>query len=203
MDNTFQLGPVMSADLQEPTNTVDSSDKFLEQIVNGSRKTSNYIVSSMLTIGGVGFSLASLSSYFGKDFVPLGNPSTLIFVPQGLFMGFYGLLATLISIYMWALINVDYGSGFNRFDKGTGILSVSRKGFFKEIMVEVPLSEIQAVKLEVREGFNPRRRICLRLIGRRDLPISEVGGPQPLLVLEQKGAELARFLRVNLEGLAN
>ena len=114
---------------------------------------------------------------------------------------FYGISGSLIALYLWALINVDYGAGFNRFDKSTGLLSVTRNGFFKEIKIEIPIKDIQAVKLEIREGFNPRRRICLRLLGRRDLPISEIGGPQPLLVLEQDGAELARFLGVNLEGL--
>ena len=192
----------MSADLQESPTPRESSENLLEQIVNGSRKTSNYIVAGMLTIGGIGFSLAALSSYFGIELLPLGSASTLIFVPQGLFMGFYGLSATLLAIYLWALIKVDYGAGFNRFDKSTGLLSVTRQGFLKQILIEVPLKDIQAVKLENREGFNPRRRICLRLQGRRDLPISEVGGPQPLLLLEQKGADLARFLSVNLEGLA-
>ena len=157
----------------------------------------------MLTMGGIGFSLASLSSYFGKDLLPLGNPSTLIFVPQGLFMGFYGVTGTLIACYLWALIRVDYGSGFNRFDKEKGILSIDRQGFFKKITIEIPIIEIQAVKLDIREGFNPRRRIVLRLQGRKDLPISEVGGPQPLLYLERQGAELAGFLKVNLEGLSN
>ncbi len=203
MDNKLQLSPVMSADLKDPRNTEESSEKFLEQIVNGSKKTSNYVVAAMLTIGGIGFSLASLSSYFGREFLPLGNASTLIFVPQGLFMGFYGMVASLLAVYLWALIRVDYGSGFNRFDKEKGMLSISRKGFSKEILVEVPISDIQGVKLEIREGFNPRRRISLRLQGRRDLPISEVGGPQPLLLLEQEGAELARFLGVNLEGLSS
>ncbi len=191
----------MSADLSDPSQYGESPETFLEQIVNGSRKTSNYIVAVMLTIGGIGFSLASMSSYFGRDLLPLGNPATLIFVPQGLFMGFYGISGTLIACYLWALIRVDYGSGFNRFDKDKGTLSLSRRGFFKEILVEFPLNEIQSVKLEVREGFNPRRRIALKLQGRRDLPISEIGGPQPLLILEQEGAELARFLGVNLEGL--
>ena len=191
----------MSADLSDSSKSEESTENFLEQIVNGSRKTSNYIVAVMLTIGGVGFSLAALSSYFGRDLLPLGNPSTLLFVPQGLFMGFYGILATVIAAYMWALIQVDYGSGFNRFDKTKGTLSVSRRGFLKEIVLEIPIKEIQSVKLEVREGFNPRRRIALKLQGRRDLPISEIGGPQPLLILEQEGAELARFLGVNLEGL--
>ena len=49
----------MSADLQESLESVESSENFLEQIVKGSRKTSNYIVAGMLTIGGIGFSLAA------------------------------------------------------------------------------------------------------------------------------------------------
>ena len=55
------------------------------------------------------------------------------------------------------------------------------------------------MKLEVREGFNPRRRVSLRIKGRKDLPISRVGSPKPLLDLENEGAEIARFLEVNLE----
>jgi len=33
------------------------------------------------------------------------------------------------------------------------------------------------------------------------LPISRVGAPKPLLDLENEGAEIARFLEVNLEGI--
>ena len=193
----------MSADLPESQASVETSENFLEQIVKGSRKTSNYLVAGMLTIGGIGFSLAALSSFFGRELLPFGSASTLIFVPQGLFMAFYGLLGTIMASYLWALIKVDYGSGFNRFDKEKGLLELSRQGYLKQILIEVPIKDIKAVKLDVREGFNPRRRICLRLQGRKDLPISEVGGPQPLLSLEQEGAELARFLKVNLEGLSN
>ena len=61
----------------------ESTDLVLDQRIKGSRKISNYLVASMLSIGGFGFLLASLSSYFGKDFLPLGKPSTLIFIPQG------------------------------------------------------------------------------------------------------------------------
>ena len=57
-----------------------SSLSRIEQKINGSRKLSNYIVGGMLTIGGVGFILASISSYTGKDFLPLGNPSALLFL---------------------------------------------------------------------------------------------------------------------------
>ena len=180
---------------KEPSNLV------LEQEIKGSRKVSNYFVASSISIGGLGFLLASFSSYFGRDFLPLGNPSTLIFVPQGLVMGLYGVSAFFVAIYFWRLIGVDYGSGVNRFDKNKGFLFLSRRGLFKNIEIEIPLNEIKAVKLDVREGFNPRRRVSLRIKGRKDLPISRVGSPKPLFDLENEGAEIARFLEVNLEGI--
>ncbi len=191
----------MSPESKSSQSGKELSDLVLEQKIKGSRKVSNYLVASMLSIGGVGFLLASFSSYFGIDFLPLGNPSTLIFVPQGLVMGLYGVAAFLLAIYFWRLINIDYGSGVNRFDKNKGVLSLSRRGLFKNIEIEIPIDEIKAVKLEVREGFNPLRRVSLRIKGRKNLPISRVGSPQPLLDLENEGAEIARFLEVNLEGI--
>ena len=73
--------------------------------------------------------------------------------------------------------------------------------FVSFIEIEIPIKEIKSVKLEVREGFNPRRRVSLRIKGKKDLPISRVGSPKPLLELENEGAEIARFLEVNLEGI--
>ncbi len=192
----------MKEESKEELKKMESAQMFLEQTVEGSRRTSNYLVGGMVSIGGIGFSLASLSSYLGKNFLPLGNPSTLIFVPQGLIMGLYGIAAFLLAIYLWTLIALNFGSGTNIFDKNLGTLSVARKGFLKEINVEIPLKDIKAVKLEAREGINPKRRISLRIQGRKDLPLSGVGSPLPLTKLEQEGAELARFLSVNLEGLS-
>ena len=71
------------------------SAAVLEQPVLGSRRLSNFLVASAVTIGGVGFLLASLSSYLGRDLVPIGHPAALVFVPQGLVMGLYSLAAAL------------------------------------------------------------------------------------------------------------
>ena len=191
----------MTTEFNSSQSEKEFSDLVLEQEIKGSRKVSNYLVASMLSIGGVGFLLASFSSYFGRDFLPLGNPSMLIFVPQGLVMGLYGVAASLLALYFWRLISIDYGSGVNRFDKNNGVLFLTRRGLFKNIEIEIPMNEIKAVKLEVREGFNPLRRVSLRIKGRKDLPISRVGSPKPLLDLENEGAEIARFLGVNLEGI--
>ena len=57
-----------------------SSFEKIEQQINGSRKISNYLIGGMLTIGGIGFILAAISSYTGRDFLPIGNPSSLLFI---------------------------------------------------------------------------------------------------------------------------
>ncbi|QNJ20635.1 photosytem I complex assembly protein Ycf4 [Synechococcus sp. A18-25c] len=174
---------------------------LLEQPVVGSRRLSNVLVAAMVTIGGVGFLFASLSSYLGRDLLPLGHPAGLVFVPQGLVMGLYSIAAALLATYLWSVIAIDVGAGTNRFDKSAGLVTISRRGFRRPISVEIPIKDIQAVKVEVRDGFNTRRRVSLRVQGRRDMPLTRVGEPLPLAQLEQDGAELARFLGVNLEGL--
>ena len=179
-----------------------SSLSRIEQKINGSRKLSNYIVGGMLTIGGVGFILASISSYTGKDFLPLGNTSTLLFVPQGLIMGAYGVIANLLNLYLWYMVFINFGSGFNSFDKSSKMVLIKRKGLFKDIDVNISFDEIKSVKLDISEGFNPRRRIGLVLKGRRKiLPLSSAGDLKPLLEVEEEGARLAKFLSVNLEGI--
>ena len=179
-----------------------SSFNKIEQKIKGSRKISNYIIGGMLTIGGIGFILASISSYTGKDFLPLGNPSSLLFIPQGIIMGAYGVLANLLNIYLWYLVLINFGSGYNIFDKNSKSVEIKRKGLFKDVEVKINFDEIKSVKLDISEGFNPRRRIALVLKGRKKvLPLSGAGELKPLLQVEEEGARLAKFLSVNLEGL--
>jgi hypothetical protein len=181
--------------------TSSAPSQVLEQPVLGSRRLSNVLVAAVVSTGGLGFLLTSASSYLGKDLLPIGHPAALIWVPQGLVMGLYGLAAMLLCTYLWAVIGLDVGAGANRFDKQAGSLTVTRRGFRQQICVETPLKDIQAVKVDVRDGLNPRRRLALRIQGRRDLPLTRVGEPMPLAELEQGGAELARFLGVPLEGV--
>ena len=179
-----------------------SSFNKIEQKINGSRKISNYIIGGMLTIGGIGFILASISSYTGKDLLPLGNPSSLLFIPQGIIMGAYGIVANFLNLYLWYLVFINFGSGYNSFDKLSQSVEIKRKGLFKDVEVKVNFDEIKSVKLDISEGFNPRRRISLVLKGRKKaLPLSGAGELKPLLQVEEEGAKLAKFLNVNLEGL--
>ncbi|EAQ76007.1 MULTISPECIES: photosystem I assembly protein Ycf4 [unclassified Synechococcus] len=174
---------------------------LLEQPVQGSRRLSNYLVASAVTAGGIGFLLTSLSSRLGRDLLPLGHPAELEWVPQGLVMGAYGIAGVLLATYLWSVITLDVGAGSNRFDQESSQATITRRGFRQKIEVDIPLREILAVKVDVRDGLNPRRRLSLRLQGRRDLPLTRVGEPLPLAELERSGAELARFLKVPLEGV--
>ncbi|MFM7362466.1 MAG: photosystem I assembly protein Ycf4 [Cyanobium sp.] len=178
-----------------------ASDAVLEQPVLGSRRISNVLVAAAVSLGGVGFLLTSASSRFGRDLLPVGHPADLVWVPQGLVMGLYGLAAVLLATYLWTVIAIDVGSGSNRFDRAAGVALITRQGFRQRIEVAVPLRDIQAVKVEIREGLSPQRRLALRVQGRRELPLSRVGEPIPLAELELAGARLARFLGVPLEGI--
>jgi hypothetical protein len=66
----------------------------------GSRRFSNYFWSFFLFVGGLGFLLAGISSYFKINLLPFANPTELVFIPQGLVMMFYGTLSLGFSIYI-------------------------------------------------------------------------------------------------------
>ncbi|MCP9888635.1 photosystem I assembly protein Ycf4 [Cyanobium sp. ATX 6A2] len=197
------MAPLHSVLRDVSTNVTDATSAIdvLEQSVLGSRRPSNVAVAVVVSLGGVGFFLTSLSSFLHRDLLPVGHPSDLVWVPQGLVMGFYGVAAVLLAIYLWSVIGMDVGGGSNRFDRGAGTATITRQGFRQLIDVQIPLRDIQAVKVEVRDGLNPRRRLALRVQGRRDMPLTRVGEPMPLADLELAGAQLARFLGVPLEGV--
>jgi hypothetical protein len=181
-----------------------AEQKILRQPITGSRRFSNYWWAVVVTVGALGFLLASISSYLKVNLLPFSNPTELIFVPQGLAMGFYGLLGTLFGLYLWLSIGLDLGGGYNEFNKETGKVTIFRWGFpgkNRRIEATAKLEDVQAVRVELREGLNPKRSLYLRVKGTRDFPLTRVGQPLPLAELENQVAELARFLGVPLEGL--
>jgi hypothetical protein len=177
---------------------------ILRQPILGARRLSNYFWAMISTLGGIGFLLSSLSSYFQVNLLPLSNPTELAFIPQGIAMGFYGIAGSLLGLYLWLIIIWDVGGGYNEFNRETGRVRICRQGFpgkNREIEVSYPLEEIQSIRVDIREGLNPRRVLYLRVKGKGDIPLTRVGQPIALSELENQGAELARFLTVPLEGL--
>lgn len=184
--------------------TTSSGKTVLRQQITGSRRFSNYWWAVVVTIGAVGFLLAGISSYLKVNLLPFSDPTRLVFIPQGIAMGFYGLVGSLFALYLWVSILLDLGGGYNEFNKETGEVKIFRWGFpgkNRRIEVTCKTSDVQAIRVNLREGLNPKRDLYLRVKGMRDIPLTRVGQPIPLSQLENQGAELARFLAVPLEGL--
>jgi Ycf4 len=186
------------------TTSKNESHLILRQQVLGSRRFSNYLWALVSTLGGAGFLLSSLSSYFGVNFLPFSDPAQLIFIPQGIAMGFYGIVGLVLGLYLWGIITLDVGGGYNEFDKKTGKATVFRWGFpgkDRKIELSYPLDDLQSIRVTLKEGLNPKRSLYLKIKGKGEIPLTRVGQPMSLSELENKGAELARFLSLPLEGL--
>jgi hypothetical protein len=188
----------------ESPNGDNSPSQFLHQLVLGSRRFSNYWWATIVSLGATGFLLAGISSYLKVNLLIVSDPTQLIFVPQGLVMGLYGLAGLLLASYLWLVSLWDVGGGYNEFNRETGKIKIFRWGFpgkNRKIEIDCNMQDIQSVRVEIKEGLNPRRALYLRAKGRRDIPLTRVGQPLPLKDLEIQAAQLARFLSVPLEGL--
>jgi Ycf4 len=182
-----------------------TNDQIYRQPIVGARRASNFLWASVVTIGAVGFFLASLSSYTQKNFLaPISDGTPIPFQPNGLVMGLYGVAGILLASYLWLTIVWDLGGGYNEFNKQTGKFTLFRWGFpgkNREVSLEAELDNVQAVKVVLQEGINPKRSLYVRIKGMRDIPLTRVGQPISLAQLEDQAAGLVRFLGVPLEGL--
>jgi hypothetical protein len=184
--------------------TTNQGKRVLKQQVLGSRRLSNYWWATIVTMGASGFLLAGISSYLKVNILPFTDATQLIFIPQGIVMGLYGIAGLLLASYLWLVIALDVGGGYNEFNQETGLITIFRWGFpgkNRRIEINSRIQDAQSVVVDIKEGLNPRRALYLRIKGRRDVPLTRVGQPLPITKLETQGAELARFLGVPLEGL--
>jgi hypothetical protein len=190
---------------QTPAKAQTNSDQVYRQPIVGARRFSNYFWAMVVTIGATGFFLASLSSYTGMNFLaPFSDPTQLPFTPNGLVMGLYGTAGILLATYLWLSIVWDLGGGYNEFNKTTKQATIFRKGYpgkNREVSLNFDLQDVQAVKVILQEGINPKRSLYLRIKGMRDVPLTRVGQPIALAQLENQAAALVRFLGVPMEGL--
>jgi Ycf4 len=184
--------------------TASSLENVLNYPIKGARRFSNFGYAIVVAIGAIGFLLAGLSSYFHINLLPISEPLELNFLPQGLALTFYGVAGILLDIYLWAIVALDLGGGFNKFNLDTGKVSIFRWGYpgkNRRIDFEYPIEDVLAVRVEIKNGLNPKRALYLRVKGRGNIPLTEVGQPMSLSQLEDRAAELARFLSVPLEGI--
>ena len=172
--------------------------------ITGSRCFSNYFWTFFLSIGGISFLLAGLSSYIKINLLPFTNSMQLVFIPQGLVMIFYGTLSLLLSLYILLMIILDVGSGYNEFNKIENLVKIVRKGFpgkNRQILLTYPLNNIRSIGIKISEGLNPKRLIYLCLKDERKIPLTPVQEPNSISELEIQATDLAKFLDLKLENL--
>ncbi|CAL8412450.1 unnamed protein product [Dictyota dichotoma] len=172
-------------------------------IIKGSRRFSNFFWAITLFIGGISFFFTGLSSYYQKILLPFINFKELSFLPQGLIMTFYGILGLSLSAFISLTIFWDVGSGYNEFNKETGLIRIVRKGFpgkNRQILLVYSFDNIKSIKLIIQEGINPKRIIYLCTKDKREIPITPVEDPLSIELLETQASDLARFLNIKLEG---
>lgn len=188
-----------------PTTTTESTQSsVLRQSILGSRRFSNYWWAAIVSLGATGFLLAGLSSYLRVNLLPFSDATQLIFLPQGIALSFYGVAGILLATYLWLVITWDVGGGYNEFSRKSGNITIFRWGYpgkNRKIELNCKTTDVQSVRVEIKDGLNPKRAIYLRIKGKRDIPLTRVGVPMSLTELENQGAELAKFLEVPLEGL--
>jgi hypothetical protein len=184
-------------------------------IILGERRLSNYIWAFIVFFGSCGFLLTGFSSYNQLNEISSETVSTIrlnllpviqdiSFFPQGLLMSFYGSLGFLLSFYWGFNIFWNVGGGFNEFNKKEGKIRVFRWGYpgkNRRIDLSYSLKDVEAIKVEIKQGLDSQRTIYLKLKGKREIPLTGIGDPLTLKEIEKQASELANFLQVSLEGL--
>nr|YP_010733662.1 photosystem I assembly protein Ycf4 [Gayralia brasiliensis]YP_010733736.1 photosystem I assembly protein Ycf4 [Monostroma nitidum]WEG92933.1 photosystem I assembly protein Ycf4 [Gayralia brasiliensis]WEG93007.1 photosystem I assembly protein Ycf4 [Monostroma nitidum] len=178
-----------------------NSDSIRRYNVIGSRRVSNYWWAFIIGVGGFGFLLTGLSSYLQFNLLPIIHSEKILFFPQGLVMCFYGVLGILFSFYLVLTIFFSVGEGFNEFNKELGMVRIFRWGFpgkNRRIDLSYEMDDVKAIRVELKEGINPKRTIYLCIKGQRQIPLTRIGQPLTLEEIEIQAAELAQFLQKDL-----
>lgn len=182
-----------------------ATENFIRRyMILGERRFSNYWWASVIFIGAIGFLLTGLSSYTGFNFFSSSQSLEVNFFPQGLLMCFYGSLGCLLSLYWWLLIFWNVGGGFNEFNKKDGFIRIFRWGYpgkNRKIDLYYTLKDVEAIRVEFKQGFDSQRTIYMKLKGKREIPLTGIGQPLTIQEIEKQASELANFLQVSLEGL--
>ena len=180
---------------------MDNNSLIRRYSVVGSRRASNYIWAFIIFLGSSSFLITGFLSYFNKDFFLIFNSKNIVFLPQGLIMCFYGFLGLIFSIYLFLTIIWNIGGGFNEFNKTEGKVRIFRWGFpgrNRRILLTYAFNQVESIKIELKQGLNPKRVIYLQVRGKKQIPLTRVGQPLTLEDVEKQAAQLAKFLQVSI-----
>ena len=175
---------------------------LIRSYIEGSRQFSNIFWALAVSIGGLGFFLSGLSSYFGINLLFFSDSTTLSFIPQGIVLLFYGTVGLTLGIFLWLTIWWDIGFGYNEYSKEAQKVTLYRKGFpgrNRELCLRFSFNELKSIKMFIRDGLNPKRQLFLCLTDSREIPLTGSDRPTALNKVETEALNLAKYLNIYLE----
>lgn len=182
--------------------TPENKENILIEKIEEQDKIIKWTINVAMFLGSIGFMSVGVSSYINVNIIPLLEAKDIIFFPQGITMTFYGTLGLIFSINQILVLFLKIGEGYNEFNKNTNDITIYRKGFpwkNPEIKLKYKLSEIEAIKLEIKtEIFNTRQNVYLCVKGKPEIPIIQISNPLKIREIEEKASKIASFINVSI-----
>ena len=175
---------------------------LIRSYIEGSRQFSNVFWALAVSIGGLGFFLSGLSSFFKVNLLFFSDSTNLSFIPQGIVLLFYGTVGLTLGIFLWLTIWWDIGFGYNEYSKEAKKVTLYRKGFpgrNRELCLRFSFNELKSIKMFIRDGLNPKRQLFLCLTDSREIPLTGSDRPTALNKIETEALNLAKYLNIYLE----
>ena len=177
-------------------------NSVLKSYFKGSRRLSNFFWAITVSLGGFGFFLTGLSSFFKVNLLLLSDSSGIAFIPQGIVLLFYGTVGSILGLFLLLTIVWNVGSGYNEYNKELQAITLYRKSFpgkNRELSFNFSFNDIKSIKMRIKEGINPKRQLLLCLVDSREIPLTGIEQPMSLSVIEEEAITIAKFLNVSLE----
>ena len=177
-------------------------NSVLKSYFSGSRRLSNISWAIIVSLGGFGFFLTGLSSFFNTNLLFFSDASEISFIPQGIVLVFYGTVGSLLGLFLTLTVWWNVGSGYNEYNRDRKEVKLYRKGFpgkNRELLFTFPFEEIKSIKMRIKEGINPKRQLILCLVDNREIPLTGIEQPMALNKIEDEAITIAKYLNVFLE----
>jgi hypothetical protein len=186
----------------EPITNRTNSSLPIKKYFKGSRCLENGFWAVVMSLGGLSFFMAGLSSFWKINFLVYFNYNEVAFFPQGLILLFYGTLGSVIGIFL--LLNVwwNVGSGYNEYNRDIQKVILYRRGFpgkNKTITFTFAFKTIKAIQLRIQEGLNSKHQVLMALDDNREVPLT---GSDPVLILQRIEVEalsISKYLNIALK----
>ena len=78
----------------------DKQNSVLKTNIAGSRQFSNVFWALTVSLGGMGFFLTGLSSFFNKNLLLFSDSTEIAFIPQGIVLLFYGTVGSILGFFL-------------------------------------------------------------------------------------------------------